>query len=195
MENLLILRKNIGLTQKEIADRLGISRQAYANYETGNREPDIEVLKALSDLYDVSIDFLVKDEKNRFAISASHEPTVYKTTFPYNLKTQRKKAKITQSDLGKIINVSESTISNYENGYREPDLATLLSIAKALNTSVDRLLEQDKLDIQKDAPSSNQPFTEQEKVLVEIFRQISERKKFEIIAYLMNAQNENHYEK
>lgn len=59
MKNLFVLRKNIGLTQKDLAERLGISRQAYANYESGNREPDIQTLIKLSSFFDVSIDYLV----------------------------------------------------------------------------------------------------------------------------------------
>lgn len=62
MKTLLILRKHIGLTQKEIADQLGISRQAYANYETGNREPDLSTLKQLADIFSVSVDYLLGNE-------------------------------------------------------------------------------------------------------------------------------------
>ena len=62
METLLILRKHIGLTQKEIADQLGISRQAYANYETGNREPDLNTLKQLADIFSVTVDYLLGNE-------------------------------------------------------------------------------------------------------------------------------------
>lgn len=61
MKTLLTLRKNKGLTQKEIAEHLGISRQAYANYEAGNREPDINTLKLLSEYFEVSIDVLLEN--------------------------------------------------------------------------------------------------------------------------------------
>ena len=59
MENLLLLRKRKGATQKEVASYLKISRQAYANYETGKREPDIDTLKSLSLYFEVSIDVLL----------------------------------------------------------------------------------------------------------------------------------------
>ena len=62
MKTLLTLRKNKGSTQKDIADSLGISRQAYANYETGNREPDLNTLKQLADIFDVSVDYLLGKE-------------------------------------------------------------------------------------------------------------------------------------
>ncbi|WP_158077360.1 LexA family protein [Caenibacillus caldisaponilyticus] len=53
------LRKQQKKTQQDLANLLGISRQAYSNYETGQREPDIESLKKLADYFGVSIDFLI----------------------------------------------------------------------------------------------------------------------------------------
>lgn len=59
MKRLFTLRKEKGLTQKDVAEELGISRQAYANYESGNREPDISTLRHLSEYFGVSIDVLL----------------------------------------------------------------------------------------------------------------------------------------
>lgn len=61
MQILLSLRKEKGFTQKYIADQLGISRQAYANYEAGNREPDLATLVKISQLFDVSVDTLLSN--------------------------------------------------------------------------------------------------------------------------------------
>lgn len=65
-EKLKELRKEKDLTQKEIANKLGVSRVAYTNWENGNREPNIERLVKLADYFDVSIDYLVgrKNERN-----------------------------------------------------------------------------------------------------------------------------------
>lgn len=51
-------RKNRGKTQEEMAKLLNISQQAYANYETGKREPDIKTLIQLADYYQISLDIL-----------------------------------------------------------------------------------------------------------------------------------------
>lgn len=56
------------------------------------------------------------------------------------LKQLRKSRNLTAKQLSEIINVSESTISLYENGKREPDFKTLLNIADYFNVSVDYLL-------------------------------------------------------
>lgn len=65
MNNLTLLRKEKGLTQKDVADHLGISRQAYANYEAQNREPDINTLKLLSEFFGVTIDYILGNENSR----------------------------------------------------------------------------------------------------------------------------------
>lgn len=59
-ENLIILRNVHGYSQEEIAEKIGISRQAYAKWENGATIPDIEKCKRLSDLYGITIDSLIK---------------------------------------------------------------------------------------------------------------------------------------
>ena len=60
-ENLIILRNIHGYSQEEVAEKIGISRQAYAKWENGSTIPDIEKCKRLSDLYGVTIDSLIKE--------------------------------------------------------------------------------------------------------------------------------------
>ncbi|MFI3171975.1 MAG: helix-turn-helix transcriptional regulator [Eubacteriales bacterium] len=58
-KNLYTMRKLNHLTQDFVSDYLSISRQAYSNYETTKRTPDIDSLVRLSDLYNISLDQLV----------------------------------------------------------------------------------------------------------------------------------------
>jgi transcriptional regulator with XRE-family HTH domain len=53
------LRKEKNLTCKEVADSIGLTKNAITNYEIGFREPSLSVLKALCDFYDVSADYLI----------------------------------------------------------------------------------------------------------------------------------------
>lgn len=53
------LRLERNLTQKQVADGLGIAEQAYQRYEYGKTTPSATVLIALADFYDVSLDYLV----------------------------------------------------------------------------------------------------------------------------------------
>lgn len=58
-ENLYKLRKLHKLSQEQVGERLGVSRQAVAKWETGETTPDIHNCVALAQLYDVSVDDLV----------------------------------------------------------------------------------------------------------------------------------------
>ena len=59
MEHLLKLRNDSGLKQSEIAEKLGISRQAYCHYETGKREASYDTLCNMANLFDTSVDYLL----------------------------------------------------------------------------------------------------------------------------------------
>ncbi len=59
-ENLIILRNVKGYSQEEIAEKIGISRQAYAKWESGATIPDIEKCCRLAEVYGVTIDSLMK---------------------------------------------------------------------------------------------------------------------------------------
>ena len=61
-EKLQLLRKNKGLTQEELAEKLSVSRQAVAKWEAGQVYPDIFNLIQISNLMNVSVDYLVKDQ-------------------------------------------------------------------------------------------------------------------------------------
>ena len=58
-DNLIMLRNTHGLSQEEIAGKIGISRQAYAKWESGATVPDIEKCKRLADIYGVTVDSLI----------------------------------------------------------------------------------------------------------------------------------------
>ena len=57
-EYLTLFRKQQGYTQQEMAEKLGISRSTYTNYEKGNRTPEYALLEKISDILDCSLDEL-----------------------------------------------------------------------------------------------------------------------------------------
>lgn len=60
-KKLKVLRKEKGLTQKDVADFFGIKQPVYQKWESGNRKPTYENLSMLACIFDVSIDFLLSD--------------------------------------------------------------------------------------------------------------------------------------
>ena len=62
-EKLKNARKSAGLTQEQLAEKLMVSRQAVTKWETDRGIPDIDNLKAISQLLNVSVDYLIDDDK------------------------------------------------------------------------------------------------------------------------------------
>ncbi|UKS25059.1 helix-turn-helix domain-containing protein [Paenibacillus sp. HWE-109] len=65
---LIRLREKTGLTQKDLATKLGIARTTYSGYENGAREPDLETLKRIADYFDVTLDYLLNGEESKKVI-------------------------------------------------------------------------------------------------------------------------------
>ena len=62
-EKLKLLRKNKGFTQEEFAEQLHVSRIAVAKWESGQSYPDIANLIQISNIMNVTIDYLVRDQE------------------------------------------------------------------------------------------------------------------------------------
>ena len=61
-EKLYWLRKRSGLSQEQLAERLDVSRQAVSKWESGVSVPESEKLVVISSYFNVSVDYLLKDE-------------------------------------------------------------------------------------------------------------------------------------
>ena len=78
-DRLIKLRKNHGYSQEELADKLGLSRQAVSKWERAEASPDTDNLICLAKLYDVSLDELLSTDEESFEM----EPHL-----KYNLETE-----------------------------------------------------------------------------------------------------------
>ena len=58
-ENLRAARERKNMTQKDVADNIGVAKSTYSLYESGNREPNVQTIKKLADLLNVSADDLL----------------------------------------------------------------------------------------------------------------------------------------
>lgn len=58
-DNLIVLRNVNGFSQEEIAEKIGISRQAYAKWEKGSTVPDIDKCARLAEVYGITVDTLI----------------------------------------------------------------------------------------------------------------------------------------
>lgn len=94
-EELKKLRNKFGYTQRELSNILGIKQTTISNYEKGLRFPDADKLKQISDLFNVSIDYLLNGEdkkiinKNNYSINKEE----YKEFLQYLLNGYKNKAR------------------------------------------------------------------------------------------------------
>lgn len=86
-----------------------------------------------------------------------------------NLRNARKNNSLTMKELGQKIGVSESTISLYENGKRQPDNETIIKLSNILNCSTDYLLG---IDENKKMPA-DENISEQDKKLFNLLRDLN----------------------
>jgi len=62
-ERIQSLRKQKGYSQEELAEKIGVSRQAVSKWESRQSTPDIDKIIALSDLFNISTDYILKGEE------------------------------------------------------------------------------------------------------------------------------------
>lgn len=74
-ENLKKARLNKGLSQIQLAEKLSIAKSTYSMYETGKREPNIQTIKKLAVLLDVSLDYLLTGKEQNQKEDNINTPT------------------------------------------------------------------------------------------------------------------------
>ena len=77
-EKILYYRKKAGLSQEELAGRVGVSRQAVSKWELGDAAPEVDKLRALAREFGITVDELLSEEAPREpeqAPPSQHSPT------------------------------------------------------------------------------------------------------------------------
>jgi transcriptional regulator with XRE-family HTH domain len=81
-DNLKTARERKGLSQNEVAEKIGVAKSTYSLYESGNREPNVQTIKKISDVLSVSADTLLglDDEQPINTIVAHFDGTEFTDT-------------------------------------------------------------------------------------------------------------------
>ncbi len=121
------LRKQSGLTQMELADRLGISFQAVSNWERGNTMPDISKLPELAEIFGCSMEEILGDERKAKIVQ---DLAVGQT--PVDVKAED------LADIAPIVSDEQfkQTYEQAETNGMEMDFETLMSIVPYLDDDV-----------------------------------------------------------
>ena len=125
-ENLKMLRKQAGMSQEQLAEKLGVSRQAVTKWETGAGIPDIENIMAISTLFDISIDDLLSNESGSKKLPETEY--LYESVTEYDIDESKRydmklggaKRLVLVGDEGEKIRVSlgSNTFSALQNDFK-----------------------------------------------------------------------------
>ena len=83
------LRKEKGMTQEQLAERLGVARRTVSRWETGSNLPDLDLLIVLSDLYAVDLRELLNGERTQKTMDKELKETVLKVAEYSNAEKER----------------------------------------------------------------------------------------------------------
>lgn len=141
-QNIRRARERTGLSQ----DKLGMDRAAVSFLERAERSPDLPTIVRMAHALGVNPEALLdgvgssaQDEQpERFVEGALEAPAVY---FGANLKWARERAGVSQEALALKADVDRAAISVFERGRRDPNLRTILKLARALELAPAVLLQ------------------------------------------------------
>lgn len=132
------LREERNLFQKDVAKLLNTSRTNYSTWELNTKFIPLKHLNNYCNIFNVSMDYV-------FYLSNSRGNTINKTyklnkkIIAENLKKFMSDRNITQVELAKLLNTTQSTISSYVNGKTLIITSFLYQIAKEYNLSMDEM--------------------------------------------------------
>ena len=136
------LREDRFWNQKSVSGLLNINRRTYAEYELQNNMLPIKYLPKISNIYNVSIDYIcgITNKPNPSIVSKFNNNKILS-----NLKLLREQNNLTQKALALSLSYSQNTISEYENGIRTIPLDYLIKTALFYHISLDEIFSEIKI--------------------------------------------------
>lgn len=132
-DNLKRLRIERGLTQQQVGEQLGTSKQAYSYWESGQHTPRFETIKKLANIFGVTPEKITEDYAQPYNESET-------TSFTERLKELRKEKGLNQIEIANYFGTSQPAYQAWESGRRTPAQKSLEKLAKFFNVSVSYLL-------------------------------------------------------
>ena len=175
------LRKNLNLSQADIAKQLGITQQAYANYERGVREADYNTLNKLAAIFNVSTDYLLGRDVVSTPADDSISP-LHQSPKPWQrLINARLNSNKSEDQVSAAAGITVQTYRRYEKGQSFPHSPkTINAIADELGVTPDYLLGY-----------TNDPTWSQAKAIEE-WMELNEKNTFlSNVFFCLNSENQN----
>ncbi len=132
------IREKHDLSQRKTAMKLKISKSYYNYFESGERIIPLTRLNDFCNLFHVDFDYALGLSDNN--IITKEIKSLDKKLIGTRIKEIRKKNKLTQKGLAKLLNTSQSTVSSYENGNTIILTAFLYEMCIKLNVSMNYIV-------------------------------------------------------
>ena len=87
-EKLLRLRKEMKMTQDDVAKILGMSRTSFSKYENGNSAPPLQVLRKIAAIHNVGLEYLIFDENTSIRLNDSQSEDENTSSVPVSKITE-----------------------------------------------------------------------------------------------------------
>ena len=153
--NLRLMREQRNISQKMLSIKIGVTQSSISDWEADRKMPPSKTILKLADIFNVSTDEIFERPASKASsclspisqlYTASRNQPCYKKAndtrcnFSLRVKGLRERDGYTQSNLAKVLHVSQSTIGGWETQVREPTLKGISDLCSIFNTSADYLL-------------------------------------------------------
>lgn len=136
LERLYFLREEFEMTQEELGRIIGVKKYSISNWERGKEIIPLEKLNAISNYYNVSLDYILSLSKDKKIVNKNE---LDKAQIGLKLKKIRIMNNLTQRELAKILHTTHSVIWSYETGRNMILTAFAYDFCKKFNVSLDWL--------------------------------------------------------
>ena len=141
---LAMIREKKELSQRQVAKILHVSKSTYARVETGEQVIPLIHLNNFCKYFKVTMDYVLNLSNQNNFNNNIYNQEINKNIIGKNIKLVRKKYQLTQKELAKVINTSQSTISSYEKGKTLVLTVFIYNLALNFNLSVDKICDRNK---------------------------------------------------
>ena len=138
-ERIIFIRESLDMSQRELADKLNVSKSTNARWETGERIIPLEHLVDLCNLAKISLDYAFSISNNRKELNK--KIIINKKIIGNNLKKLRLSKNYSQEEMAELLNTSQSVVSEFENGITLIQTAFLYDICNKFNISADDIIK------------------------------------------------------
>lgn len=137
-EHLIFMRDNLDLNQREMAEKLNVSKSTYARWETGEKIIPLKHLINFCNLTSNTLDYAIGLTDKKEKLNTKIE--IDKIKIGNNIKKIRSNNSLSQSEFAKSINTTQSVISAYESGKTLIQTTFLYDICLKYKTSTNKII-------------------------------------------------------